>query len=180
MRDNKPIITHIRIVKKLLPHQKAMKEIEQIKADKMVSSENPKEYYTKLTDTLRRYIEERYGFNAMEMTSSEIIEKLTASQDQKALAELRQLFTTADLVKFAKYSTLINENDMNLVNAINFIDLTKLEGQPTEERVVPQLTEGDKKTRKNRITIKALLWTIAVVDTALMVYVLYAIMQLLF
>ena len=44
MRENKPIITHIRIVKKLLPHQKAMKEIEQIKADKMVSSENPKEY----------------------------------------------------------------------------------------------------------------------------------------
>ena len=180
LRDNKPIITHIRVVKRLLPHQKALQQIEQIKADKMVASENSKEYYTKLTDTIRKYIEERYGFNAMEMTSSEIIEKLTASQDQKALAELRQLFTTADLVKFAKYSTLINENDMNLVNAINFIDLTKLEGQPTEERVVPQLTEGDKKTRKNRITIKALLWTIAVVDTALIVYVLYAIMQLLF
>ena len=73
LRDNKPIITHIKIVKRLLPHQKAMKEIEQIKADKMVSSENQKEYYTKLTDTLRRYIEERYGFSAMEMTSTEII-----------------------------------------------------------------------------------------------------------
>ena len=51
LRDNKPIIKTIRIVKRLLPHQKAMKEIEQIKADKMVSSENSKEYYTKLTDT---------------------------------------------------------------------------------------------------------------------------------
>ena len=78
LRDNKPIITHIRIVKRLLPHQKAMQEIEQIKADKMVASENSKEYYTKLTDTLRKYIEERYGFSAMEMTSSEIIERLTA------------------------------------------------------------------------------------------------------
>ena len=48
LRDNKPIISHIRIVKRLLPHQKAMKEIEQIKADKMVTSENSKEYYTKL------------------------------------------------------------------------------------------------------------------------------------
>lgn len=71
LRDNKPVIAHIKIVKRLLPHQKAMKEIEQIKADKMVSSENQKEYYTKLTDTLRKYIEERYGFSAMEMTSSE-------------------------------------------------------------------------------------------------------------
>lgn len=67
-----------------------MKEIEQIKADKMVSSENQKEYYTKLTDTLRRYIEERYKFSAMEMTSSEIIERLTRDGDQKSLDELRQ------------------------------------------------------------------------------------------
>ena len=127
LRDNKPIIKTIRIVKRLLPHQKAMKEIEQIKADKMVSSENSKEYYTKLTDTLRKYIEERYGFNAMEMTSSEIIDKLTATQDENAISELRQLFLTADLVKFAKYSTLINENDRNLVNAIDFINQTKQE-----------------------------------------------------
>ena len=32
LRAGKPIITHIKIVKRLLPHQKAMKEIEQIKA----------------------------------------------------------------------------------------------------------------------------------------------------
>ena len=81
LRAGKPIITHIKIVKRLLPHQKAMKEIELIKAEKMVASENQKEYYTKLTDTLRRYIEERYGFSAMEMTSSEIIERLMASGD---------------------------------------------------------------------------------------------------
>ena len=35
------------------------------------------------------------------------------------------LFQTADLVKFAKYNTLINENDANLVNAIEFINQTK-------------------------------------------------------
>ena len=120
--DNKPIITYIKIVKRLLPHQKAMKEIEQIKADKMVTSENQKEYYTKLTDTLRKYIEERYGFSAMEMTSSEIIERLMSADDKQSLDELRQLFMTADLVKFAKYSTMINENDANLVNAIDFIN----------------------------------------------------------
>ena len=177
MRDNKPIITHIRIVKKLLPHQKAMKEIEQIKADKMVSSENPKEYYTKLTDTLRKYIEERYGFSAMEMTSSEIIEKLTATQDQKALAELRQLFTTADLVKFAKYSTLINENDMNLVNAIEFINQTKLENVPTEEVVKPQLSEADVRSQKMRRTLKGIITVLLICCAALLCYVVYTVYQ---
>ncbi len=177
MRDNKPIITHIRIVKKLLPHQKAMREIEQIKADKMVSAENPKEYYTKLTDTLRKYIEERYGFSAMEMTSSEIIAKLTATQDQKALDELRQLFTTADLVKFAKYSTLINENDMNLVNAIEFINQTKLENVPTEEVVKPQLSEEDVRSQKMRRTLKGVIMILVVCCMALLCYVIYNVYQ---
>jgi len=179
LRDNKPIISHIRIVKRLLPHQKAMKEIEQIKADKMVSSENSKEYYTKLTDTLRKYIEERYGFNAMEMTSSEIIEKLMASQDQNALDELRQLFTTADLVKFAKYSTLINENDANLVNAIDFINQTKLENVPVEETVKPQLSEEDQRQQKTRRVLKYVITAIAVFSLVIFGYVVYTLYMLL-
>ena len=177
LRDNKPIITHIRIVKRLLPHQKALQQIEQIKADKMVASENSKEYYTKLTDTIRKYIEERYGFSAMEMTSSEIIEKLTATQDQKALAELRQLFTTADLVKFAKYSTLINENDMNLVNAIEFINQTKLENVPTEEVVKPQLSEADVRSQKMRRTLKGVITVLIICCAALLCYVVYTVYQ---
>ena len=179
LRDNKPIISHIRIVKRLLPHQKAMKEIEQIKADKMVTSENSKEYYTKLTDTLRKYIEERYGFSAMEMTSSEIIDRLMSTQDQKALDELRQLFTTADLVKFAKYSTLINENDANLVNAIEFINQTKLENMPVEETVKPQLSVEDQRTQKTRRVLKMVVTAVAVICLVLFGYVVYSLYLLL-
>ena len=179
LRAGKPIITRIKIVKRLLPHQKAMKEIEQIKADKMVTSDNQKEYYTKLTDTLRKYIEERYGFSAMEMTSSEIIERLTTTGDQQSLDELRQLFTTADLVKFAKYSTMINENDANLVNAIDFINQTKLENQPTEEVVKPQLSDEDQRTQRQRRVLRLLVWAVAVAATAVLGYVVYSIYQLL-
>jgi hypothetical protein len=156
-----------------------MREIEQIKADKMVTSENQKEYYTKLTDTLRRYIEERYGFSAMEMTSAEIIERLTASGDQQGLDELRQLFTTADLVKFAKYSTMINENDANLVSAIDFINHTKLENQPTEEIQKPQLSAADVRSQKERRILKVVIWTLLAIVLALFGYVAYTAYQLL-
>jgi hypothetical protein len=186
LRDNKPIISHIRIVKRLLPHQKAMREIEQIKADKMVTSENSKEYYTKLTDTLRKYIEERYGFSAMEMTSSEIIDRLMSAMDQESgnrrqesMDELRQLFTTADLVKFAKYSTLINENDANLVNAIEFINQTKLENMPVEETVKPQLSVEDQRTQKTRRMLKTVVTAVAVICLALFGYVVYTLYMLL-
>ena len=185
MRDNKPIIATIRIVKRLLPHQKAMKEIETIKAEKLTQSENQKEYYTKLTDTLRKYIEERYGFNAMEMTSTEIIERLeralTADEAhaETMKSELRQLFTTADLVKFAKYSTLINENDANLVSAIDFINQTKLENVPVEETVKPQLTQEEVRSQKMRTALKWAITAIVVVCAAILTYVVYATYQLL-
>ena len=179
LKANKPIITSIRIIKKILPHQRAMKAIEEIKAEHMTTSDDPKEYYTRLTDTLRQYINERFGFNAMEMTTSEIIDNLQKSGDQTMIGELKDLFETADLVKFAKYSTLIGENDLNLVNAINFIDQTKLEGQPTEERIVPQLSDDDKKTQQNRVIIKTLLGIIAVAVVVLTIYVIYSVIQLI-
>lgn len=75
-RNNKPIIKVIKVEPKLPPHQAAMKKIEEIRANKAWQRENPKLYYTELTDVIRTYIQERFGFNAMEMTSSEIIEHL--------------------------------------------------------------------------------------------------------
>lgn len=180
LRDNKPIKISIKVVKKLLPHQKAMKAIEEIKAGKMVTSENQKEYYTRLTEALRKYIQERYGFNAMEMTSSEIIERLTASPDATALDELRTLFQTADLVKFAKYSTLINENDMNLVNAVEFINSTKIENVPVESIVKPELSEGEKQTKKMRRSLITALVIVTMAGVSILAYVIYSIVKLLY
>ena len=136
--DNKPIIRKVKVEPKLPPHQQAMKEIERIKGEKVWQKGQPKEYYTELTETLRTYIKERFGFNALEMTSSEIIEKLLEMQDKEAIADLRSLFETADLVKFAKHNPLMNENDANLINAIEFINETK---EKEVENAKPQPTE---------------------------------------
>ena len=173
LKQNKPIIMRIRIVKHIPPHQKALKEMDRLKHENFATADDQKTYYTQLTDTLRQYIRERFGFNAMEMTSSEILSNLHNSGDEKMLSELRELFMTADLVKFAKYSTLLNEKDMNLINAINFIDQTKCDDQPTEERVVPQLSEADQKVRNSRKMLKAALWIVAVAVVAMVTYIVY-------
>ena len=149
LKNNKPIIRRIRNKKRLAPHKVAMQKIEQIKEEKIWQSEDSKEYYTQLTDTLRNYIKERYGFNAMEMTSYEIIQKLQEVNDEEAIAELRELFQTADMVKFAKYNTLINENDRNLVNAIEYINQTKLEEpEPAQQPEVIVVEEKSSKIAK--------------------------------
>lgn len=126
-KDDKPILRRVTIAPKLPPHQLALQEMERIKEEKSWQKEDVKLYYTELTDALRVYMHDRFGFDAMEMTSDEIIEKLGEQPDKEWIAELRTLFTMSDLVKFAKYKPLINENDMNLINAIDFINKTKIE-----------------------------------------------------
>ena len=179
LRQNKPIISKIRIIKKVLPHQRALSAIKKIQAEHLERSEDQKTYYTQLTDTLRRYIYERFGFNACEMTSSEIIERLQQNADKKMIDELNELFKTADLVKFAKYSTLINENDLNLVNAINFIDQTKLDNVPSEERVTPKLSLEDEKIKNTRSIIKRLMVILLILIVSLFAYIIYSAVQLI-
>jgi hypothetical protein len=177
---NKPVIVRIRTVKRVPAHQQALNEIDEIKQQRIDNQESQKEYYTKLTDALREYIVKRFGFNAMEMTSFEIIDRLQHSGDSKMIAELREIFQTADLVKFAKYETLINENDMNLVNAVNFIDQTKTDEKIHEERIVPHLSDDDIKVKKNRKVIKTLIFIIIFVALFLLGYVIYNIFMLLY
>jgi type VI protein secretion system component VasF len=82
-------------------------------------------------------------------------------------------------VKFAKYSTMINENDANLVNAIDFINQTKLENQPVEEVQKPQLSEADQRSQKERRVLKILIWSVALVVVVMFCYVVYSVWQLL-
>ncbi len=172
-RDDKPIIKMIKLAPKILPHTKAMEEINQIKAGRVWAKEDPKEYYTRLTAILRTYMEKRYGFNALEMTSTEIIDRLLKEQTPESLRELRMLFQTADLVKFAKYKTLINENDANLVSAIEFINRTKAETDGKAESVPDEVTVEQKRSRRTLMGMRLALVSLALAALALSVWILW-------
>ena len=173
LRDNKPIISRIRIIKHVPAHQKAMQAIEKIKADNADMAYDQKEYYTRLTDTLRTYLEERFGIQAMEMTSGEIIEQLRNEEDQSKIEELRQLLETADLVKFAKHSALLDERGRNMASVVDFIQTTKRDEQPTIEKVEPQLTDSERRTRRSRTIIITLITLLSLAAVALLVYVIW-------
>lgn len=179
-KDNKPIIRIVKLAPKLPPHKVAMQQIDQIKAERGWEQEDSKEYYTRLTATLRTYIQERYGFNALEMTSSEIIDRLMLVQDQTALNELIALFRTADLVKFAKYSTRANENDMNLVNAIEFINQTKLEQDPNL-KPEPQVISSEERRSMRRIwTLRIAIGCVTAASLGLLAWIGYMIFKVLY
>ncbi len=176
LKDNKPIIRRIKLKPRLAPHKAAMMKIEQIKEEKIWQQEDSKEYYTQLTDTLRQYINERYGFNAMEMTTPEIIEHLQEVNDPSAVDELRELFETADLVKFAKYSTLLGENDRNLVNAIEYINATKKEEPATPQPTEIVIVEKRSKMAKTILIVSITIASVALVATS--AYLIYKLILL--
>lgn len=178
-RKGKPIVRIIRRKKRLPPHQVAISEIERIKSDRTLTDADSKEYYTQLTNTLRTYIQSRYRFSAMEMTSAEIIERLMQENDEESLRELKDIFNTADLVKFAKYTTLINENDANLVAAVEYINQTKQEEDPNAKPEPEVIKETDKKRMGQVRAMQITAAILTLMAVALLAYVIWRLTDLL-
>jgi hypothetical protein len=118
----------------LPPHILAMQALDEIKSKKIWQQGLEKEYFTELTDILREYIENRYGVSSFEKTSDEILHSLKLVTDTESpLDGLKQILKLADLVKFAKYKPLPDENDLSLMNAYLYINQTKIEEVTTPE-----------------------------------------------
>ena len=180
-RDDKPIIRRIKIEPKVPAHIRAITGIEELRQAGGPHSEDAKAYYTRLTDILREYINDRFGFNATEMTSYEIMERLEESRDKESLSELRDLLSTADMVKFAKFKPMLNENDQNLINALEFVNDTKIEVSPEELQPKEEETVIEEKRSKGaRIALLTAGVAIAVAGTAFFVLAVLKLYYLFF
>ncbi|MBO7418102.1 MAG: hypothetical protein J6U14_04105, partial [Bacteroidaceae bacterium] len=165
------IIRKVKVEPQLPPHQQAMLDIDHIKNEKVWQHELSKEYYTQLTDTLRTYIEKRFGFKALEMTTDEIVEKLERIPDAEALQELRGLLKTADLVKFAKFIPLMNENDANLLYAVKFINETKEIEDPNAKPAPTEITIIEKRPLRTKVLLGIGILLISIFLIGALVYI---------
>ena len=131
----------------LPPYETAIRELDSIKDQKLWQQGLNKEYYTQVTDTLRRYISRRYGVNAMEKTSEEILAIIERESDERSVYDtLRQVLRLSDYVKFAKLHPLPDENDESMRNAYLFVNQTKrTEAPQPDEAATETVTKEDKK-----------------------------------
>lgn len=143
-------------------YEQAKHDLSEIAANKRLYAEQ-KAYYTDVTNVLRKYISQRYNINALEMTSHEILESM---KDVCDVSELKVVFNTADLVKFAKYSTDANDMTYYLDSIVHFIDSTKVE-EPKEVIEEPKENISDTRSRK---TIKLAIGLLLVISVALLIY----------
>ena len=109
------------------PYIAALKELENIRKERLWQNNQMKLYYTRITDVLREYIEARFALQAMEKTSAEILtELIPAGIDKSDYNSLKELLEVADLVKFAKYIATESENENAIPAAIRFISSTAI------------------------------------------------------
>ncbi|MBI5143784.1 MAG: hypothetical protein HZA30_01795 [Candidatus Omnitrophica bacterium] len=109
-----------------LPHEIALEELEAIRA--LLSRTGAvKEYYIKISDCVRHYIERRFILKAPEMTTEEFLSSLKDStvltDGQKST--LKEFLVACDLVKFAKYAPSNAEIDSVFAAAKNLIEETR-------------------------------------------------------
>lgn len=106
------------------------------------SPESQKKSYSAITDAMRMFIEDRYGISATEMTTTEIFnDKLIRTLDKDKTNELKEMFNTADLVKFAKYTASDVEVASVIPTAIAFVSWSLAEAEKTEESGIEVKTE---------------------------------------
>ncbi len=133
----------------ILPaHARALKELDRLKADKIWQQDREKEFYTKITDILRRYIYDRYHVNAMEMTSNEILDQIRKKIEldhDSAVDNLQQILSLADMVKFAKQKPYQNENDLSIVNAYLFVNQTREADPLPDKNEVEEIEKSETK-----------------------------------
>lgn len=107
-------------------HVVAFRELDKLKEKKMWEGGQVKQFYTRLTEISRHYIERQYGIPAMERTSEDILLAFRKSNTEDPVLDemLKELLQLADLVKFAKEDPLPLENQTNLNNAYLFVQKT--------------------------------------------------------
>ena len=116
------------------PHIVALRSLEKTRAQKLWHNNKQKQFYTQVTDALRQYIADRYDVAALEQTSAEMFRDLEDKQiDASLMEQMKDLFTTADFVKFAKYTAPDQENENAIPTAVRFVNETYMKQVEEEE-----------------------------------------------
>jgi hypothetical protein len=107
----------------------ALEKLDVIREEKIWQVGQVKEYHTQLTDVVREYIARRFEVSSAEQTSDETLSAMRPLlKEQKDLYEqLRKMLTLADLVKFAKWNTTPDENELSLRSAYTFVKETTIQ-----------------------------------------------------
>lgn len=140
----------IPVKKPVPPYELAIQRLEELKNEKLCERGEEKSYYTRLTDILRVYLDTRFGINAMEMTSTQILHALQNNEETRVPKKyMSEILRIADFVKFAKVRPLPEDNVQAFRSAMQFVEDTKPVVEESSEN------DADSETQENTSNSKS-------------------------
>ena len=106
-----------------LPEEVVRKELGEIQAMKLPVKGEFKQYYTLLSESIRKFLGAEFGFPVLERTTEEVVHDIQHHDVPDRVKERTGKFLyEADMVKFAKYIPLLEEADAAMEQALKIVD----------------------------------------------------------
>ena len=152
--------------KKLPPFDRAIQDLKELQNSKYLIQSQHKEYYTRLTDIVKAYLEEEIHILAKESTTDELLTKINLLQEkgklnlnQETITNLKRVLQTADLVKFAKNKPSDDNAEYDRETIENVVIKTKeaIPLEPTDEQAINEARQKAlalKRQKRKRLLIK--------------------------
>jgi hypothetical protein len=134
------------IVVPIPAHEWAKRQIAVLVSEDLVRRGRVQEFYYRISDIVRGYVERRFGVSAPEMTTEEFLVAAASERrfGERNTAELNEFLSACDLVKYARQLPGADEADAVLRAAGGFVERTReslyrtdaeeSRGAPTMER----------------------------------------------
>ena len=119
-KNNIPLLSNLDPSETL--EEKTLKELKALEREELWQKDKVKIYYSRLTEIIRIYLEERYHVATLEQTTDEILVQLKRNNAISTHYQaLSSLFEISDLAKFAKAKPLPQEHLQCMEIAIEFV-----------------------------------------------------------
>ena len=147
--------------KQLPPYEEALVALQELDNSQLLKENKSKEYYSHLTEIVKRYLDREVDDSALESTSDELIARLQLHKDagnfefdDETIRHLDQILKRADLVKFAKMQQEVGQAEADRKTIEEVINEThEAIPEPTEEELLANeqyLEELRKKQQRKR------------------------------
>lgn len=111
------------------PHEVALEALEALRGnvDGLADAAQIKQFYSEVSEIIRRYIEGRFYVMALEMTTREVLSGMeVASVEDPVRAAVQDFLEPCDLVKFAKFIPPESQHADTLSQAFDIVNHTKI------------------------------------------------------
>ena len=166
--------------KQLPPYEEAIVALKQLDNSQLLKENKSKEYYSSLTEIVKRYLDREVDEAALESTSDELITRLMMHKDAgnfdfdlETIRKLDAIFKRADLVKFAKMNQESGQAEVDRKTIEEIINEThEAVPEPTEEELLAnqEYIEKLQKKRQRRKWILGISGVLAAIVLAGIIY----------